>query len=70
MYCFIDIPDDPVESLTHTAHGDELGPKEFGCGTPEDCVTCEDRETCKDYEPEEDEQDEVHQQADDEEDNG
>jgi len=44
-------PSDPVESITHTAEGDELGPKEHVCEPPEDCTDCSDWETCEDYEP-------------------
>jgi hypothetical protein len=62
------ISDDPVESITHTDDGDELGPEEFGCNTPEDCVACAERETCEDYEAEDDEEDEDEKDADGEED--
>jgi len=49
------IPRDPVDSVTHTAAGDELGPKAHVCEPPEDCVDCSDWETCDDYEPVKDE---------------
>jgi hypothetical protein len=37
-----------VESITHTDTGDELGPPERICDTPEDCATCAERDTCQD----------------------
>ena len=37
-----------VESITHTDTGDELGPPERICDTPDDCATCAERDTCQD----------------------
>ena len=42
------IPITTVESITHTDTGDELGPPERICDTPEDCATCAERDTCQD----------------------
>ena len=42
------IPVRTVESITHTDTGDELGPPERICDTPDDCATCAERDTCQD----------------------
>jgi hypothetical protein len=47
------LPFKAVQSITHTADGDELGPELRICEPSDKCSACDFRETCQGFEPDE-----------------
>jgi ferredoxin len=50
------LPHEPVDTITETSDGDELGPVQSICEPPNDCATCSVRLQCGRYEPTEEEE--------------
>ncbi len=49
----------PVQSMTLSPAGEELGPEDYSCPSHGDCSRCDLGESCEDYEPEDEEEDEA-----------
>ncbi|MGC1462610.1 MAG: hypothetical protein WA802_10440 [Terracidiphilus sp.] len=50
------LPFKAVQSITHTADGDELAPELCICEDSDKCSACDLRDTCRDFAPDEDEE--------------
>ncbi len=46
---FIETSSSPVDTVTQSESGDDLGPEERSCYIPYTCSKCSDKDTCRDY---------------------